>query len=94
MVVALAPKEVESLEPWNTVCVDLIGKYHITAGVRQTDSSIKRCDLNLLCMTFINPATGWFEIAEVPILDQSSARISTSSTDYSEIAHFESLEMR
>ena len=72
----LAPKEVESLEPWHTVCVDLIGTYHITAGVRQTDGSIKRCDLSLLCMTFIDPATGWFEIAEVPIVDQSSARIS------------------
>ena len=27
-------------------------------------------------MTFIDPATGWFEIAEVSTLDQSSARIS------------------
>ena len=27
-------------------------------------------------MTFIDPATGWFEIAEVPYEDQSSARIS------------------
>ena len=27
-------------------------------------------------MTFIDPATGWFKIAEVPLEDQSSARIS------------------
>ena len=33
-------------------------------------------ELQLLCMTFINPETGWFEIAEFPIIDQSSARIS------------------
>ena len=76
----LAPKEAEeSLEPWHTYEVwvlDLIGKYSIKAEVRQTDGSIKKCDLSLLCMTFINPATGWFEIAEVPTLDQSSAQIS------------------
>ena len=70
----LAPKEAESLEPWHTaVRVDLIGTYSITAEVRQTDGSIKKCDLSLLCMTFIDPATGWFEMAEVPTLDQSSA---------------------
>ena len=72
----LAPKKAESLEPWHTVCVDLIGTYSITAEVRQTDGSIKKCDLSLLCMIFIDPATGWFEIAEVSTLDQSSARIS------------------
>ena len=27
-------------------------------------------------MKFINPETGWFEIAEVPIIDQYLARIS------------------
>ena len=67
------------MEPWHTYEVwvlDLIGKYSIKAEVRQTDGSIKKCDLSLLCMTFINPATGWFEIAEVPTLDQSSAQIS------------------
>ena len=72
----LAAKEPEILEPWHTVCVDLIGTYTILANVRQTDGSIKKSELKLLCMTFIDPATGWFEIAEVPIIDQSSARIS------------------
>jgi hypothetical protein len=72
----LAPKEAETLEPWHTVCVDLIGTYSIKAKVRQTDGSIKNYDLSLLCMTFIDPATGWFEIVEVPLIDQSSARIS------------------
>ena len=72
----LAAKEPEILEPWHTVCVDLIGTYNIMASVRQTDGSIKKSELKLLCMTFIDPATGWFEIAEVPLTDQSSARIS------------------
>ena len=30
----------------------------------------------MVCTTFIDPATGWFEIKEVPLVDQSSARIS------------------
>ena len=72
----LAPKEAETLEPWHTVCVDLIGTYSVKANVRQPDGSIKVGDLSLLCMTFIDPATGWFEIAEVPLIDQTSARMS------------------
>jgi hypothetical protein len=56
--------------------VDLVGTYTVKANVRQLDGSIKVCELQLLAMTFIDPATGWFEIAEVPLIDQSSARIS------------------
>ncbi len=73
----LAPKEAETLVPWHTVCVDLIGTYaRIKAKIRHPDGTIKECDLSLLCMTFIDPATGWFKIAEVPLSDQFSARIS------------------
>ena len=32
-------------------------------------------------MTFIDPATGWFEIEEFPIIDQSSAGISQISNE-------------
>lgn len=77
----LPSKEAEIPEPWHTVCVDLIGTYTISANVRQLDNAIKKMDLNLLCMTFIDPATGWFEIAEVPLIDQSSARISQLFND-------------
>lgn len=72
----LQPKEAETVEPWHTVCVDLIGTYTIKAKVKQLDGSLKTHDLQLCCMTFIDPATGWFEIVEVPLIDQSSARIS------------------
>jgi hypothetical protein len=72
----LAPKEAETLDPWNTVCVDLIGKYNVKAKVSTPDGSSKECDVELLAMTFIDPATGWFEIAEVPLDDQTSARVS------------------
>ena len=72
----LEPKQAETLVPQHTVYADLIGTYNLTAKVRQPDGTIKKCELKLLCMTFIDPTTGWFGIAEVPLEDQSSARIS------------------
>ena len=49
-------KTIEEEMPWNTLCMDLIGLYTITnsAGI----------DYKLWAMTFIEPVTGWFEIAE------------------------------
>ena len=45
-------------------------------NVRETDGSVKKSKLKLQCMAFIDPATGWFEIAEVPLLHKSSAQTS------------------
>ena len=50
------PKKADVL-PWHTVCIDLIGPYKIGKKDKQ---------VSLHCMTMIDPATGWFEIAEVP----------------------------
>ena len=72
----LPPKEAEEMNPWHTVCVDLIGPYSVKAKIRQLDNTIKTNEIKLVCMTLIVPATGWFEIKEVPLVDQSSARIS------------------
>ena len=58
-------KEVTMI-PWKTVCIDLIGQYTVT------DKSGNDRILN--AMTFVDPATGWFEITEIP--DKTSARIS------------------
>ena len=58
--------DVESI-PWDTVCIDLlIGPY--TVIDQNGDDRI------LNAMTFVDPETGWFEIAEIP--DKTSARIS------------------
>jgi hypothetical protein len=72
----LPPKEAESLNPWHTVCVDLIGPYSLKAKVRMTNGELEEREISLQGMTFIDPATGWFEIAEVPAADKTSARIS------------------
>ena len=61
---------------WHTVCVDLIGTYTVLAKVIHTDNKILTKELQLLCTPFIDQATGWFEIVEVPIIDQYSSRIS------------------
>ena len=53
----LPPKEA-GCEPWEILCIDLIGPYHINRRGKK--------DLTLHCMTMIDPATGWFEITEIP----------------------------
>ena len=54
----LPPKEAEA-EPWETLCVDLIGPYKIIRKHMPKKNRI----LWLHCLTMIDPATGWFEIA-------------------------------
>jgi len=53
----LPEKEAEAT-PWEKLCVDLIGPYHIK---NKTNNQI----LRLWCVTMIDPATGWFEIREL-----------------------------
>lgn len=53
----LPPKEAV-LTPWHTVCVDLCGPYQI----KGSDGSCEE----FMCMTMIDPATGWFEVVELP----------------------------
>ncbi len=52
----LPSKEAEVI-PWKQVCIDLIGPYTIGKGKFET---------TLQCLTMIDPATGWFEIVQVP----------------------------
>ena len=59
----LPPNEVDL---WNIVCVDLIGPSSLKAKVRLIDGK-----LNLQGMTFIDLASGWFEVTEVPDTDIS-----------------------
>ena len=52
----LPPKVPESI-PWHTLCIDLIGPYTFGHGKNA---------VTLHCLTMIDPATGWFEICEIP----------------------------
>ena len=53
----LPEKEAEAI-PWDKLCVDLIGPYHIKQKGKK--------ELKLWCITMIDPATGWFEMKEIP----------------------------
>ncbi len=78
------PVKLVEVIPWRGVCIDLIGPYTL----KGTDRTI----LDFMCLTMIDPATGWFEMIELPnanvtctkkgeevteiIIDKSSAEIS------------------
>lgn len=52
----LPEKEAEA-QPWDKLCVDLVGPYIIKRKAKQP--------LTLWCLTMIDPATGWFEMCEI-----------------------------
>jgi transposase InsO family protein len=54
----LPPKKAEE-GPWETLCIDLIGPYTIQGADKE--------ELTLHCLTMIDPVTGWFELAEIPV---------------------------
>ena len=60
------PARIAETVPWRTVCTDLIGPYTIQAK----DGTI----LDFMCLTMIDPATGWFEIVELPNVDCTYVR--------------------
>ena len=75
----LPPKEAEA-QPWDTLCVDLIGKYQFTTKGGGAEYKISPPPSNekyklktkngntvyLQAITMIDPATGWVEIRAVP----------------------------
>ena len=66
----LPPKAAE-VTPWETLCIDLVGPYSIDVEIEVKPKKGRRKKkevqtLTLHCMTMIDPATGWFEIKELP----------------------------
>eukprot|EP00957_Ditylum_brightwellii_P198499 15128257-Ditylum_brightwellii.AAC.1 len=59
------PVKENNSKPWETLYVDLIGPYKIPQKGETTRS--KKEDLTLWFVTMIDPATGWFEMAEIKI---------------------------
>jgi hypothetical protein len=55
-----------TVKPWNVVHVDLIGPYSVEAKQFQPNGLVQEKDLQLTCMTMLDPDTGWFEIVEIP----------------------------
>ena len=66
----LPQKDVEKSEPWNRVNVDMIGPLACKTKIKT---------YQLLALTMIDPATGWFEIVEVK--DATSQTVSAAFDD-------------
>ncbi len=47
--------------PWHTLCIDLIGPYPFGDKKKEPEKYT-----TLHCLTMIDPATGWFEIVDIP----------------------------
>ena len=54
------PAKEAKASPWDTLCVDLIGPYKIQSN------KDKNKEIKLHAVTMIDPATGWFEIKQIP----------------------------
>ena len=56
------PEKFVVTNPWEVLCVDLIGPYTL----KGQDGSA----LDFMCLTMIDPATSWFEMAELPCVEK------------------------
>ena len=55
----LLPEKTAESDPWDVLCIDLIGPYQIERKNK------KKKPLVLWALTMIDPATGWFEMREI-----------------------------
>jgi hypothetical protein len=65
------PAKLTITTPWEVLCVDLIGPYTI----KGKDKTV----LDFTCITMIDPATSWFENAELPVSQPSELDIPTGT---------------
>ncbi len=56
----LLPKTVYTI-PWECLCVDLIGPYTLKGK--------DNLQIDFMALTMINPASSWFKIAELPVVE-------------------------
>jgi len=64
-------------KPWEALCVDLIGPYTL----KGKDGT----EIDFMCLTMIDPASSWFEMAELPVIeientDSDNKIVETSET--------------
>ena len=78
------PTKLATITPWEAVCVDLIGSYMLH-GKNGTE-------IDFMCLTMIDPASSWFEIVELPVVElspTSSSKIKAKSHDKTMDAYFD-----
>ncbi len=57
------PAKLATITPWEAVCVNLIRPYML----RGKDGT----EIDFMCLTMIDPASSWFEIIELPVVEPS-----------------------
>ena len=55
------PPKLVITTPWEALCLDIIGPYTI----KGKDGS----EIDFMCLTMIDPASSWFEIVELPVVE-------------------------
>jgi hypothetical protein len=55
------PTKLAVTTPWEALCVDLVGPYTL----KGKDGT----QIDFMCLTMIDPASSWFEIVELPVLE-------------------------
>eukprot|EP00804_Cyclotella_cryptica_P021709 CCRYP_012872-RA/>CCRYP_012872-RA protein AED:0.37 eAED:0.53 QI:0/0/0/1/0/0/2/0/205 len=58
------PTKLILLNPWEVLCVDIIGPYTL----KGKDGT----EIDFMCVTMLDPATSWYEIVEVPVTEFNS----------------------
>ena len=71
----LPPKNIAELKKWDTVHVDLMGPYIKSIRQKYPGGTVIQNNASLTCLTMIDPATGWFEIVDIPTLDPKEVTI-------------------
>ena len=58
--------------PWEALCVDLIGPYTL----KGRDGT----QIDFMCLTMIDPASSWFEIVELPVMETITPIVNKQGT--------------
>jgi hypothetical protein len=71
------PTKLVITTPWEALCVDLIGPYTL----KGKDGS----QIDFMCLTMIDPASSWFEMVELPVMETITPIVNKKGTKTHEI---------
>ncbi len=66
------PTKIAVTTPWEALCVDLVGPYTL----KGKDGT----QIDFMCLTMIDPASSWFEIVELPVLETPNTSTAESKS--------------
>jgi hypothetical protein len=75
------PTKLVVTAPWEALCVDLIGPY----TMRGKDGT----EIDFMCLTMIDPASSWFEVVELPVVEHATTGRSVHNATKEKDAYFD-----